>query len=76
VRENLVAPVVPAVMGTTRAFVPVPHRSPEDDLLLHVQGMSAEYERATIIARHRRGQRHAAPVGAVHVWSGAPYGYR
>ena len=50
--------------------------SPEDDLLLHVQGMIAEYERAKIIERHRRGQRHAARVGAVHVLSGAPYGYR
>ena len=30
-------------------------RSPEDDLLLQVQGMLAEYERAKIIERHRRG---------------------
>jgi site-specific DNA recombinase len=51
-------------------------RSPEDDLLLHVQGMIAEYERAKIIERHRRGKRHAARAGAVHVLSGAPYGYR
>jgi site-specific DNA recombinase len=51
-------------------------QSPEDDLLLHVQGMIAEYERATIIERHRRGTRQAAHVGAVHVLSGAPYGYR
>src|SRR5262249_54130582 len=29
-----------------------------------------------IIERHRRGKRHAAHVGAVHVLSGAPYGYR
>jgi len=50
--------------------------SPEDDLLLHVQGMIAEYERAKIIERHRRGKRHAAQVGAVNVLSGAPYGYR
>ena len=39
--------------------------SPEDDLLLQVQGMIAEYERAKIIERHRRGKRHAAHVGAV-----------
>src|SRR6266852_1958079 len=51
-------------------------RSPEDDLLLQVQGMMAEYERAKIIERHRRGKRHAAQVGAVNVLSGAPYGYR
>jgi len=51
-------------------------QSPEDDLLLQVQGMIAEYERAKIIERHRRGKRHAARAGAVHVLSGAPYGYR
>jgi site-specific DNA recombinase len=51
-------------------------QSPADDLLLQVQGMIAEYERATIIERHRRGKRHAAHVGAVNVLSGAPYGYR
>jgi site-specific DNA recombinase len=51
-------------------------QSPEDDLLLQVQGMSAEYERAKIIERHRRGKRHAAHVGAVNGLSGAPYGYR
>ena len=50
--------------------------SPEDDLLLQVQGMLAAYERAKSIERHRRGKRHAARVGAVHVLSGAPYGYR
>ena len=50
-------------------------QSPEDDLLLQVQGMIAEYERAKIIERHRRGKRHAARVGAVNVLSGAPYGY-
>jgi site-specific DNA recombinase len=51
-------------------------RSPEDELLLQVQGMMAEYERAKIIERHRRGKRHAARAGAVNVLSGAPYGYR
>jgi site-specific DNA recombinase len=51
-------------------------RSPEDDLLLQVQGMMAEYERAKMIERHRRGKRHAARAGAVNVLSGAPYGYR
>lgn len=49
---------------------------PEDDLLLQVHGMIAEYERAKIIERHRRGKRHAAHVGAVSVLSGAPSGYR
>jgi len=51
-------------------------QSPEDDLLLQVQGMIAEYERAKIIERQRRGKRHAARSGVVNVLSGAPYGYR
>jgi site-specific DNA recombinase len=50
--------------------------SPEDARLLQVQGMIAESERAKIIERPRRGKRHAAHVGAVHVLSGAPYGSR
>jgi site-specific DNA recombinase len=51
-------------------------QSPEADLLLQVQGMVAEYERAKILERSRRGKRHAAHVGNVTVMSGAPYGYR
>lgn len=47
-------------------------RSPEDDLLLQVQGMMAEYERAKIVERHRRGKWHAARAGVVNVLSGAP----
>ena len=51
--------------------------SPEDDLLLQVQGMVAEYERAKILERSRRGNRHAARQGAVQACiSSAPYGYR
>src|SRR4051812_42096487 len=50
--------------------------SAEDDLLLQVQGMVAEYERAKIMERSRRGKRHAARTGSVNVLSGAPYGYR
>src|ERR671931_2464204 len=51
-------------------------QSPEDDLLLQVQGMIADYERAKIIERHRRGKRHSARTGVVNVLRGAPYGYR
>jgi site-specific DNA recombinase len=51
-------------------------QSPEDELLLQVQGMVAEYERAKILERSRRGKRHAAQVGNITVLSGAPYGYR
>jgi site-specific DNA recombinase len=54
---------------------PVGH-SPEEDLLLQMQGMIAEYERAQILERSRRGKRHAARTGDVSVLAGAPYGYR
>jgi site-specific DNA recombinase len=50
--------------------------TPEDELLLHVQGVVAEYERAKIAERSRRGRRHAARRGAVSVLVNAPYGYR
>ncbi len=50
--------------------------SPEDDLFLQMQGMFAEYERAKILERSRRGKRHAAQRGSVNVLSAAPYGYR
>jgi site-specific DNA recombinase len=50
--------------------------SPEGELRLQVQGMVAEYERAKIIERHRRGKRHAARAGSVNVLVAAPYGYR
>jgi site-specific DNA recombinase len=51
-------------------------QTPEDQLLLQVQGMISEYERAKIMERSRRGKRHAAQEGTVSVLSGAPYGYR
>jgi site-specific DNA recombinase len=51
-------------------------QSPEDNLLLQVQGMLAEYERAKILERSRRGKRHAAQTGSPSVLSGAPYGFR
>jgi site-specific DNA recombinase len=51
-------------------------RSPEDDLLLQVQGIVSEYERAKILERSRRGKLHAARSGRVSVLSTAPYGYR
>jgi site-specific DNA recombinase len=51
-------------------------KSPEEDLLLQVQGMMAEYERAKILERSRRGKRHAARAGSINVLCGAPYGYR
>ena len=48
----------------------------EEQLLLQVQGMVAEYERAKIMERCRRGKLHAGRRGSVNVLSGAPYGYR
>jgi site-specific DNA recombinase len=51
-------------------------QSPEDNLLLQVQGMIAEFERAKITERCRRGKVHAARRGDVAVLSRAPYGYR
>lgn len=51
-------------------------QSPEDDLLLQVQGIVAEYERAKIMERSRRGKKHAAQRGSLNVMSTAPYGYR
>src|SRR3954454_11532298 len=50
--------------------------SPEDDLLLQVQGMVGEYEREKIRERSRRAKRHAAAQGVINVLSGAAYGYR
>lgn len=51
-------------------------KTPEDELLLQVQGMMAEYERAKILERSRRGKLQSAKRGAINVLSGAPYGYR
>ena len=53
-----------------------PATTPEEQLLTQVQGMIAEYERAQIIERTRRGKLHRARQGSVNVLSGAPYGYR
>jgi len=38
--------------------------------------MFAEYEKAQIMERYRRGKTHRAKTGSVNVLSGAPYGYR
>ena len=51
-------------------------RTPEDDMLLQMQGVMAEYERAKILERSRRGKLYAARRGDVGVLAGAPYGYR
>src|SRR3712207_5669457 len=51
-------------------------QTPEDTLLLQLQGMFAEYERTRIVERSRRGKRHLAQAGVVSVLTRAPYGYR
>ena len=63
--------------GVETLFVKAPQgSSAEDQLLVQFQGMIAEYERAQILERSRRGKRHRAHSGEVSVMSGAPYGYR
>src|SRR5215813_14235991 len=63
--------------GVDTLFVKSPQGdSPEDQLLVQFQGMIAEYERAQILERSRRGKRHRAQLGEVRVLSNAPYGYR
>src|SRR5246127_1798700 len=63
--------------GVETRFVKSPQGdSAEDQLLVQFQGMIAEYERAQILERSRRGKRYRAQAGEVSVMSGAPYGYR
>ena len=64
--------------GIEAIFAKEPERSgtPEDELLRQFQGMIAEYERAQIAERCRRGKLHRARGGAVSVLARAPYGYR
>lgn len=50
--------------------------TPEEHLLEQFQGMFAEYERAQITERCRRGRLHKAKQGSVTVLPNAPYGYR
>ncbi len=49
--------------------------TPEDQLLLQIQGVISEYEREKIMERYRRGKLHKAKAGKVNVLSGAPYGF-
>jgi site-specific DNA recombinase len=50
--------------------------SPEDEVLLPVQGRRAASERTKMLERHRRGKRHAAHAGSVHGLVVAPDGSR
>src|SRR4051794_1522112 len=63
--------------GVELVFLKAPSgATPEDQLLVQFQGMIAEYERAQIAERSRRGKRHRAQQGSINALSGAPYGYR
>jgi DNA invertase Pin-like site-specific DNA recombinase len=63
--------------GTRVEFVKGPRGdSPEDQLLVQFQGMFAEYEKARLAERYRRGKAWRAKSGSVNVLSGAPFGYR
>jgi len=63
--------------GTRVEFVKGPRGdSPEDQLLVQFQGMFAEYEKAQIMKRYRRGKAHRAKTGSINVLGGAPFGYR
>ena len=62
--------------GVETRFLNAPQgATAEDQLLVQFQGMIAEYERAQILERSRRGKRHRARAGEISVLSGAPYGY-
>jgi site-specific DNA recombinase len=63
--------------GTRVEFIKGPRGdTPEDQLLVQFQGMFAEYEKAQILERYRRGKAHRAQSGSINVLSGAPFGYR
>ena len=52
-----------------------PNERAEDRLLVQMQGVIAEYERAKIIERTRRGRLHKVRTGQALPFSQAPYGY-
>ena len=63
--------------GTRVEFASGPRGdSPEDQLLVQFQGMFAEYEKAQLMERYRRGKAYRARSGSVNVLGGAPFGYR
>src|SRR5947209_10112131 len=57
------------------ADAPALDDDPQARLLTQVQGVIAEYERAKIAERYRRGKLWRARAGEVISWK-APYGYR
>lgn len=54
--------------GVETLFINAPQSATaEDQLVVQFQGMIAEYERAQIMERYRRGKRHRAKSGEVSV---------
>jgi site-specific DNA recombinase len=51
-------------------------QDPHDQLLLHIRGAVAEYERVLIAERRRRGRQMKFRAGLLLPWTCAPYGYR
>jgi site-specific DNA recombinase len=67
-----------ARLGVSVRFTDAPgldEHDPQARLLTQVQGVIAEYERAKIGERYRRGKLFRARAGEVIAWK-APYGYR
>lgn len=54
---------------------PAPSDDPQATLLIQVQGVIAEYERAKVAERYRRGKLYRARCGEIFFWK-VPYGYR
>ena len=52
-----------------------PAEDPQSCLLMQIQGAVAEYERAKMAERYRRGKLHRARAGEVW-WTSVPLGYR
>jgi site-specific DNA recombinase len=66
-----------AKCGVKMIYLNRPDRkdTPEDQLLENVEGVIAEYEKAKILERTRRGKLHKAKSGIL-LGGRAPYGYR
>src|SRR6201998_71974 len=63
--------------GVETRFVKAPQSATaEDQLLVQFQGMIAEYERAQILERSRRGKRHRAHAGGISGWGKPPFALR
>lgn len=63
--------------GCTIVFLDRPiSQDPNDQLLLQIRGAVAEYERALIADRTRRGRLAKLRTGQLLPWINTPYGYR